>query len=120
LSIVRISLTGNDLGRVRLAGAPALMCETVLSLRWLRRDTAGRAGADWRAAVAGRLSPGMRLLHDLVPPRGYIPEFLTPYGSSADPAEAVDQVLRTPVTRLRHENWPKAEHLRCGASAGRC
>jgi hypothetical protein len=53
--------------------------------------------------MARRLSPDLGLLRALVPPRGYIPDFLTPYGCSADPVEAVAPVLDTSVSRLRRE-----------------
>jgi DNA-binding transcriptional ArsR family regulator len=101
--MLRIRFTALDLGRVRLAAGPALMWETVLSLHWLQRGVAGTAGVWWRQAVARRLTPDLGLLRALVPPRGYIPDFLTPYGCSADPVEAVAPVLDTPVSRLRHD-----------------
>ncbi|WP_020140658.1 ArsR/SmtB family transcription factor [Streptomyces sp. 351MFTsu5.1] len=101
--MLRIRFTALDLGRVRLAAGPALMWETVLSLHWLQRGSAGPAGAAWRHAMARRLSPDLGLLRALVPPRGYIPDFLTPYGCSADPVEAVAPLLDTSVSRLRRE-----------------
>jgi DNA-binding transcriptional ArsR family regulator len=101
--MLRIRFTALDLGRVRLAAGPALMWETVLSLHWLQHGAAGPAGAGWRHAMARRLSPDLGLLRALVPPRGYIPDFLTPYGCSADPVESVAPVLDTSVSRLRRE-----------------
>ncbi|MEV7424469.1 MULTISPECIES: ArsR/SmtB family transcription factor [unclassified Streptomyces] len=101
--MLRIHLTGDDLGRIRVAAGPALMWETVLSLHWARRRPAGPAGEHWRGAVAGELAPATGLLRELAPPRGYFPDFLTPYGSSPQLAEALDPVLRTPAARLREE-----------------
>ncbi|MEU5901825.1 MULTISPECIES: ArsR/SmtB family transcription factor [Streptomyces] len=99
--MLRIRMTAADLGRVRLARAPALMWETALSVHWLERRPQGMAGAQWLGAVAARPAPGTGLLRHLIPPRGYFPDFLTPYGTSPDFSEALEPVLCTSPVRLR-------------------
>ncbi|WP_431979916.1 ArsR/SmtB family transcription factor [Streptomyces qinglanensis] len=99
--MLHIHLTGHDLGRIRIADRPALMWETMLSLHWLPKNTAGPTGARWRAGIADQPALGLGMLREIVPPQGYFPDFLTPYDATNDVAEALDTVLRTPVTTLR-------------------
>ena len=76
---MRIRLDVTDLGRLRFSTAVNAFSETMISFQTLRAS-----GAHHRSVAAG-------LLHDLVPPRGPIPDFLTPAaaGSIEDAAEAV-------------------------------
>ncbi|MEX3099573.1 transcriptional regulator [Streptomyces sp. V2] len=101
--MLRIHMTAADLGRVRLARAPALMWETALSVQWLTERPTGPAGAHWFGAVAARLPSATGLLGHLIPPRGYFPDFLTPYGAAADLPDALEPVLRTPPARIRED-----------------
>ncbi|WP_290058331.1 ArsR/SmtB family transcription factor, partial [Amycolatopsis solani] len=101
--MLSVHLTSEDLVRIRIASTPALMWETTLSLHWLQRCVAGTAGELWRRSVAGKLPHSTELLATLIPPRGYIPDFLTPFGLAAELAEAMEPVLHVPKKRLRQE-----------------
>jgi DNA-binding transcriptional ArsR family regulator len=74
---VRIIFTERDLARVRLADTPHVLSEITFSVRALRRrDVSGFE--PWRTATRSRLTRRMRPLLDLVPARGWIPDFLEP------------------------------------------
>jgi DNA-binding transcriptional ArsR family regulator len=101
--MIRIHFTGQDLARFRIANTPDPMWEVLLSLHQLQ----SRAGAlhfrHWRSAVRRQISPALRPLFELTPPRGYSPDFLTP-AAAADGLDAgVDALLATPRERLRSD-----------------
>jgi hypothetical protein len=74
---MRIIFTERDLAKVRLAGEPHILSEVTFSARALRRrDVSGFE--PWRADTRPRLTPRMRPLLELVPARGWIPDFLEP------------------------------------------
>lgn len=100
---LRVHLNSEDLVRMRIAHAPAVMWETTLSLHWLHRGVAGAPGDLWRGSVARKLPQSTGLLAALIPQRGYIPDFLTPYNSAAELKDAIEPVMRVPKQRLRQE-----------------
>lgn len=77
VDVIIIRLTAEDLSRIRFAFSP--VWETVASLRVLGRGDSG-LHRPWvrriRPIVAG--GKELALLQALVPPHGYIPDFLTP------------------------------------------
>jgi DNA-binding transcriptional ArsR family regulator len=74
---VRIIFTERDLARVRLADEPHILSEVTFSVRALRRrDVSGFE--PWRSDTRSRLTAHMRPLLELVPARGWIPDFLEP------------------------------------------
>lgn len=76
---MRIVFTERDLARVRLADTPHALSEISFSVRALRRrDVHGFE--PWRGQTRSRLTPEMRPLVDLVPSRGWIPDFMEPAG----------------------------------------
>ncbi|TDV48827.1 ArsR/SmtB family transcription factor [Actinophytocola oryzae] len=97
--MLRIVFTPEDLGRTRLCVGSQPMWETVLSLYRLRRRDGGVFFESWWRSAATGVPDDTRLLTDLVPPRGYYADFLTPPGSSL--AEGVDTLMSTSTPRLR-------------------
>lgn len=74
---MRIIFTERDLARVRLANEPHILSEITFSVRALRRpDISGYE--PWRSDTRSRLTPDMAPLLDLVPARGWIPDFIEP------------------------------------------
>ncbi|MFC0007484.1 winged helix-turn-helix domain-containing protein [Micromonospora siamensis] len=105
--MLRIYFTAEDILRTRVAPAADAVWETVLSLHVLSGDARDPLLSAWRGGVARTLRREVthrpRLLLALNPPRGYFPDFLTPY-ESRDGFEAGLEALRsTPVRRLRRE-----------------
>ena len=105
--MLRIFFSSQDIARTRVAPAADPVWELVLSLHLLqgRREP---VMAGWRRDVAGGLrrdgSPGeLRLLFALNPPRGYFPDFLTPYQSMHGLDAGLDAVRSTPIASLERD-----------------
>lgn len=115
-TVLRIHFSADDLGRVRLAGAPDPLWEAVLSLhQWQHRGPdPDLVGWQRRARRAVRSSGQMVVITKLlalVPPHGYTPDFLTPTGCSTL-EQGLDAVLRTPRRRVRGDLTALAEGVR--------
>ncbi|MFE7097911.1 ArsR/SmtB family transcription factor [Streptomyces erythrochromogenes] len=76
--MLRIHFTGVDLARVRMAGRPDALWETILSFHRLRDRRDARLFGEWRTETRSRLNSETRTLGMLIPSRGYFPDFLTP------------------------------------------
>ncbi len=89
------------------------MWEILLSLYMLGEASDEQVFGQWRQRVLSRIAPENRMLLDLVPPKGYSPDFLSPLVGGQDPEDGIDAVLNTPRQRI-------AEDLdrRFGARAG--
>ena len=101
--MLRIHFTAEDLSRVRLAGAPDPLWETVLTLFRLRSRNTPLVFDGWRREAVGRSQrSALEMLMPLTP-GGYFPDFLTP-GEAARGLEAgIDAVLSTGKERLQTE-----------------
>jgi DNA-binding transcriptional ArsR family regulator len=82
--------------------------ELVLSLHLLQGRTRDPLMARWRQGVAAGLrrdtaADQFRLLFALNPPRGYFPDFLTPYQSLDGFEAGLDAVRSTPTELLRRD-----------------
>ncbi|MET7945785.1 winged helix-turn-helix domain-containing protein [Micromonospora sp. NPDC005324] len=106
--MLKIHFSGEDILRTRVAPAADPVWELVLSLHVLRGRTRDPLTANWRRSVARDLrqdsaSDQLRLLFALNPPRGYFPDFLTPYASVGGFEAGLDAVRSTP-TELLHRD----------------
>ncbi len=121
--MLKIHFTGEDILRTRVAPAPDPLWELVLSLHLLQGRSRDPLMSTWRRSVARRLSHDtsdqVRLLFALNPPRGYFPDFLTPYASVSGFEAGLDAVRATPVSMLRRDLavLAAANHLPASASA---
>ncbi|MFI9640494.1 ArsR/SmtB family transcription factor [Micromonospora sp. NPDC051925] len=99
--MISYATTPTDVSRLRFAFAP--LGEAVASLRMMRSDVRRRAHLPWLRQVGPKVRHAdLRPLRALVPPTGYVPDFLTPgdslgYGDLDTDLEAVRE---TPPERL--------------------
>ncbi|MFJ8083035.1 ArsR/SmtB family transcription factor [Streptomyces sp. NPDC096205] len=108
--MLRIRFSPADLASVTVAATPDVLLETALSVRHLANPTPGPAArrgelATWRRTVRPGLAERAGVLARLVPPAGYLPDFL--YQPTArDAATAAELAARTPTTQLAAELEP--------------
>lgn len=76
--MLRIHFSGPDLGRLRLAANADPLWEAVLSQHVLNGGMPHPRFASWRGKARRHVTPQMRALMRLAPPRGYTADFLTP------------------------------------------
>jgi hypothetical protein len=102
--MVRYEFGLTDLARLRFAISP--MWELVISLRALRDPSEAAMHLPWVRSVRERVR-GLDLLPllALVPPNGYIPDFLTPPPNTplASLEDELNAIRSTPVARVRTE-----------------
>jgi hypothetical protein len=102
--VVRFVFTVEDLARTRFAISP--MWELQLSLVALRDPSTAALHLPWLRSLSGRLG-GIALEHAvaLIPPRGFVPDFLVPppAGPLGDIADDFAALRRTPVRQIRHD-----------------
>ncbi|WP_433390215.1 ArsR/SmtB family transcription factor [Micromonospora sp. KLBMP9576] len=106
--MLKIYFSAEDILRTRVAPAADPMWELVLSLHLLPGRGRDPLLSGWRRSVTrglreGRDSAGLRLLLALNPPRGYFPDFLTPYESVSGFESGLEAVRSTSLTRLQRD-----------------
>ncbi|MEU5907639.1 winged helix-turn-helix domain-containing protein [Micromonospora sp. NPDC047527] len=106
--MLRIYFSGEDILRTRVAPTADPVWELVLSLHVLQGRNRDPLTSMWRQAVTRDLrqdaaSDQLRLLFALNPPRGYFPDFLTPYASVDGFEAGLDAVRSTPTPRLQRD-----------------
>jgi DNA-binding transcriptional ArsR family regulator len=106
--VLRIIFSGEDIARTRMAPAADPVWELVLSLHLLQGRTTDPVMSGWRRTVHGTLrrdalAGQMRLLFALNPPRGYFPDFLTPYDSVGGLDAGLEAVRSTPTALLHRD-----------------
>jgi len=99
--VFRIYFTPEDIGRVRIAGSPDPLWETVFSVFRLRRPGPAPVFGRWRRHALRASRPAdLELLLPLVQ-GGYYPDFLTPVEGLKGLPTGLEALLSTPVSRLR-------------------
>ncbi|MBB5868031.1 DNA-binding transcriptional ArsR family regulator [Allocatelliglobosispora scoriae] len=107
--MLRIHFTGADLAHTRIAVGPDPMWELSLSAHQLRLRGSNPFLDGWKRQVVHRLHPSgplrarVALTLAVTPPRGYFPDFLTPFESIEGFHAGLEAVLSTPSARLNHE-----------------
>ncbi|MBT2478254.1 helix-turn-helix transcriptional regulator [Streptomyces sp. ISL-94] len=101
--MLRIHFTGVDLARVRMAGRPDALWETILSFHRLRDRRDARLFGEWRTETRSRLNSETRMLGMLIPGRGYFPDFLTPVEGQYGWDVGLDALRGIRPERLRRE-----------------
>lgn len=104
----RIHFTADDLANVRVASRPCPMVETIFALQRLQGREAGILFDRWRLEAWNALRTlrhARKLLDcllDLVPPQGFIPDFMCSVTGAADGLDSwIDHVLASPPTLVR-------------------
>lgn len=105
--MLRIHFSGDDIARTRVAPAADPLWELVLSVHLYQTRTRDPIVVGWRREVARALRReergAFRLLFTLNPPRGYFPDFLTPYTSVDGIESGLDAIRSTPVRQLERD-----------------
>ncbi|MFY1619435.1 winged helix-turn-helix domain-containing protein [Micromonospora sp. WMMD736] len=106
--MLKIYFSGEDILRTRVAPAADPVWELVLSLHALQGRNRDPLTSAWRHTVTRGLrrdiaSDQLRLLFALNPPRGYFPDFLTPYASVEGFEAGLEAVRSTPVEVLQRD-----------------
>ncbi|KKK06709.1 helix-turn-helix transcriptional regulator [Micromonospora sp. HK10] len=120
--MLKIFFSSEDILRTRVAPAPDPMWELVLSLHLLQGRDRQPLLLEWRRSVARALraetaAEQFRLLLALNPPRGYFPDFLTPYASREGFEAGLEAVRGTPIDLLRRDLTVLAEENELPTSA---
>ncbi|MEW1827118.1 helix-turn-helix domain-containing protein [Streptomyces sp. NPDC088196] len=107
--MLRIHFTPQDLQSVRVARQPHALWELVCGVCRLDARQGALEFGHWRRSVHEWLAKDPRArralspLQTLIPPVGYIPDFLTPSVTGDGLAGGLDEVRATSRTRLTHE-----------------
>ncbi|GAA2605353.1 ArsR/SmtB family transcription factor [Paractinoplanes durhamensis] len=101
--MLRIFFTPEDIGRVRIAGEPDPMWETVFSVFRLQRPGPAPIYGPWREhAVRAARRTDLDMLIPLIR-RRYYPDFLTPAEGRRGMPDGIEALLSTPKTRLMQD-----------------
>ncbi|MFI8230975.1 ArsR/SmtB family transcription factor [Streptomyces sp. NPDC085900] len=107
--MLRIHFTPEDLQNIRISRRPDPLWELVCAAcRFATHQGPLEFGA-WRSTVRQRLAGdpaagrALHTLQTLVPPAGYIPDFLTPSVPEGGLPAALEEIQATPPGRLREE-----------------
>ncbi|MEU2718225.1 helix-turn-helix domain-containing protein [Streptomyces sp. NPDC007205] len=111
--LAELAFSANDLARVRFAVSP--MWEVAPSFRLLTSTTAHPIHRPWVDQVRPRLvAAGLDRgwLCELIPPTGYVPDFLNPApaGPAPTPAAELDAIRASPADRVRQDLDHLARH----------
>jgi DNA-binding transcriptional ArsR family regulator len=101
--MLRVHFSPQDWERLRIVSKPDPMWEILLSLYMLGEASDEMVFGEWRRRILARMKPESKMLLDLVPPRGYSPDFLSPPVGGEDPEDGIDAVLNTPRRRIGEE-----------------
>ncbi|HEY6593424.1 MAG TPA: transcriptional regulator [Asanoa sp.] len=108
--MLRIFFSSDDIARTRVAATADPVWELILSLHLLQGRSYDPVMAGWRRDVTDALrrerqanAGRLRLLFALNPPRGYFPDFLTPYASRDGLEAGLDAIRSTAVSRLNQD-----------------
>ncbi|MFG3600736.1 ArsR/SmtB family transcription factor [Micromonospora chersina] len=120
--MLKVIFSREDILRTRVAPAADPVWELVLSLHLLQGRGRDPLLTEWRRTVARGLrtdsaAERYRLLLALNPPRGYFPDFLTPYASKDGLEAGLEAVRDTPADMLRRDLTLLAEENALPSSA---
>jgi DNA-binding transcriptional ArsR family regulator len=106
--MLKIYFSREDVLRTRVAPTADPLWELVLSLHLLQARGGDPLLSQWRREVTDGLRrqgeiDRLRLLFAVNPPRGYFPDFLTPYDSLDGLEAGLEAVRRTPRTLLQRD-----------------
>ncbi|MEU6425245.1 winged helix-turn-helix domain-containing protein [Microbispora sp. NPDC046973] len=102
--MLRLEFTEADLRRITVAAAPDVVLETALSVRRLRTGAGGGSRAlpglrQLHHLVNGSLAARAGVLLEVVPPQGFLPDFLS-QPAARDLATGVELIAQVPAAQL--------------------
>ncbi|MDX6349737.1 MAG: hypothetical protein QOF84_4527 [Streptomyces sp.] len=122
--LAELAFSVSDLAQMRFAVSP--MWEVGTSFRLLNSGSAHPVHRPWVEQVRPRMAPAgldRGWLAELIPPSGYVPDFINPApaGPAPTPAEEPAGILAVPATRVR-QDLDRLEHEqgRPGCPRRRC
>ncbi|TCR26107.1 helix-turn-helix protein [Streptomyces sp. BK205] len=107
--MLRIHFTSHDLHNIRISRRPDPLWELICAACRLATHQGPLEFGAWRRSVRERLATdpmaghAVHTLQTLVPPVGYIPDFLTPSVTEGGLPAALEAIHATSRSRLRHE-----------------
>ncbi len=100
--MLRIHFTAQDLARTKIAAEPDPLWEVLLSLHMMQNSAGQLVFGGWRRhALRQAPRQDVALLHDLAPPTGYSPDFLTPIGAGPDLDDGLELLVSSPRQKVR-------------------
>jgi DNA-binding transcriptional ArsR family regulator len=99
--MLRVHFTTDDLLGTRFAPSPAPLIELGLALATLQGSGTDVVFDGWRQRLRPNLTPAVRSLLELVPPRGDSPTFLDPVSTALD--DGLELVRSAPTDLVRRE-----------------
>jgi DNA-binding transcriptional ArsR family regulator len=102
--VLRLEFKIEDLAAVRFAISP--VTETVGALRWLRAPEVEGPHRPWMSGLSDlREDESLAVVLDMLPARGYVPDFLTPPATAplGDLDAELAAIAATPPDVVRHE-----------------
>jgi DNA-binding transcriptional ArsR family regulator len=121
--VLRIHFTADDLQRVRVARRPDPMWELMSSVCRVQTRQGPLDFGHWRRGAHARLRAdravydALALLRTLIPPIGYIPDFLTPPPSGPELGAGLDRLRATPPALVARDLARLAAERRGGGTA---
>ncbi|MDX3313182.1 hypothetical protein P1S61_29735, partial [Streptomyces sp. ME08-AFT2] len=107
--VYRIHFTAEDLARTRVAESPRPMLELANAVRVLQDRNQPVRYDVWRRRSFARLPPVARLALDLIPLRGWTPDFLARV-QPGSPQDLLEQIRSTSPKEIRQTLAALAEH----------
>ncbi|GAA3935184.1 ArsR/SmtB family transcription factor [Actinoplanes auranticolor] len=114
--MVRLWLGPADLTQIRFADRLHPAGTVLLASQALRQQSVA-ASLPALASRVATATPALRPLHHLLPPQGFVPDFMTPWEGLASIEEGLDAIRSTPARRVRSE--VSAAYARITVSAAR-
>ncbi|MBM9510587.1 ArsR/SmtB family transcription factor [Actinacidiphila acididurans] len=121
--MLRIHFTTEDLQRVRVARAPDPLWELMCSVCRVQTRQGPLAFGHWRRSAHQRLRAdpkardALAVLRALIPPAGYIPDFLTPAPAGPELGAGLETVRATPRAQVVRDLARLAATGAAGAAA---
>jgi DNA-binding transcriptional ArsR family regulator len=101
--MLRIHFGSADLARTIVASSADVLWEILLGLHAVQENADELAFNHWRRVTRPRISPSLRPLLELAPPRGYSADFLTPTWGEGSVEEGVERIRTTARSRLARD-----------------
>jgi hypothetical protein len=116
--MLRLWLEPADVARIRFADRPHPAGTVLLASQALREPSLAAAVPTLARRVAAA-APALRPLHHLMPPQGFLPDFLTPLDGVESIEDGLTAIRSTPARRVRSEVSAAYSHVTVSATRRR-